>query len=366
MSMNGGTKNDKDIVITPGADPSAQLSEMRASIEQTRAQMSGTIGALEDRLSPARVKEQILEQIHDAKERVKSEVQEEIAGVKLAIRKEIHDAKAAAREATIGKVENMVQDASETLNETGNTIMSTIRENPIPALLTGIGLTWLFFGARSAARQRRPRYMPYEPADEFYGYEDQRYGYAGREAYTRGTPRAGDTMRRAVRGVEERAANVAHRARDAAGNFVDEAGNILHSAEEAIGNAAEHAGDAVGELAAGARRVAHDASERVVHVSREARDEAIRLEQRVERTMQENPLAVGAAAFAIGTAVGLTLPRTRREDELLGGARDKLLQKAESFAEHAVDAAREKVEGAVETLGADKRASAPKNAQAHG
>jgi hypothetical protein len=75
----------------------------RAEIERTRADMSETVDAIQERLSPESLKEQ-------AKDRVK--------------------------EATVGKA----QDA-------GSGIVDTIRANPLPAALTGIGLGWLIMNA---------------------------------------------------------------------------------------------------------------------------------------------------------------------------------------------------------------------------
>jgi hypothetical protein len=59
----------------------------------------------------------------------------------------------------------------------------------------------------------------------------------------------------------------------------------------------------------------------------------------LEDTLRERPMVLGAVALAMGTAVGLSLPRTHREDELMGEARDHLMQKAQAAtgdAAHAV------------------------------
>ena len=49
-------------------------AQIRWEIERTRADMSRTVNEIEERLAPSRIKEQVLEQIHDAKGRVKGEV----------------------------------------------------------------------------------------------------------------------------------------------------------------------------------------------------------------------------------------------------------------------------------------------------
>jgi hypothetical protein len=45
----------------------------------------------------------------------------------------------------------------------------------------------------------------------------------------------------------------------------------------------------------------------------------------VQELGRENPLAIGALALAAGVGVGLLLPSTQREDELLGSARDRMV-----------------------------------------
>jgi hypothetical protein len=46
-------------------------------------------------------------------------------------------------------------------------------------------------------------------------------------------------------------------------------------------------------------------------------------------------------ALTLGTAVGLALPRTEKEDQWLGEARDTLVKKAQNLAGEAVDKAKE-------------------------
>ena len=57
--------------------------------------------------------------------------------------------------------------------------------------------------------------------------------------------------------------------------------------------------------------------------------------------LYENPLAVGAVALALGTAVGFTLPQTRRENELLGEARDTLIDRAQAVAQDTLEKVRQ-------------------------
>jgi uncharacterized membrane protein YcjF (UPF0283 family) len=47
------------------------------------------------------------------------------------------------------------------------------------------------------------------------------------------------------------------------------------------------------------------------------------------RLLEQNPLALGLIALVIGAFVGALIPESRREQRLLGPARDQLAQKAQ-------------------------------------
>ena len=52
--------------------------------------------------------------------------------------------------------------------------------------------------------------------------------------------------------------------------------------------------------------------------------------------IEENPLAVGAVALALGAAVGFAIPLTRKENEYMGEYRDSVVEKAQATAQDAL------------------------------
>ena len=58
---------------------------------------------------------------------------------------------------------------------------------------------------------------------------------------------------------------------------------------------------------------------------------------RAWRAMEERPLAIGAAALALGVVAGLMAPSTRKEDELMGETRDRLMERAKEVGEEALE-----------------------------
>jgi ElaB/YqjD/DUF883 family membrane-anchored ribosome-binding protein len=83
---------------------------------------------------------------------------------------------------------------------------------------------------------------------------------------------------------------------------------------------AKQAGERIGELG-------DEAKERVQRLGTKAREQTRLVGTRLQRMIDENPLPMAAGAVVLGLAVGLVLPGTRREDELMGAARDQLVER---------------------------------------
>jgi len=327
------------------ADP--ELARLQDGIEQTRAEMSATISTLETRLSPSEVR-QTVDHVED---RVKAIVQAELTEAKNLLRTEMNEAedkikkglgqareavkndlkeamngaKRAVRAATLGKVEDLATNIGDKMNDTRDTLVDTIRNNPIPAALTGIGLAWLLMNRSSSASGRAGR----SQFDRQNGFGDLADGF-------------GDSVGNARAAV----GNAAHRATDAASRG-------LHRATDAVGGAAhgasEAAMDIVHRAGSAASHLAEQASDAASSVAEGASRGARRVEQGFQTTLQDNPLAVGAAAIALGAVVGFSLPRTQREDALMGEARDRVLELAGEAAHDAAASVGQLAEKTVET-----------------
>jgi ElaB/YqjD/DUF883 family membrane-anchored ribosome-binding protein len=74
--------------------------------------------------------------------------------------------------------------------------------------------------------------------------------------------------------------------------------------------------------------------------------------------MQNNPLAVGAAAVAVGLAIGLAVPETSKEDELMGDARADMTDRAQQMVQ---DTAQKVQTVAQEAVGAAKQEAQDQN-----
>ena len=95
-----------------------------------------------------------------------------------------------------------------------------------------------------------------------------------------------------------------------------------------------------------ASRATERATEYVNDARYRARQTTRRAQSSFDRVLRENPLALGAAATLIGAAIGMTLPATEAENELMGDARDTVVDRARGMASDAA----ERVQNAAEQV----------------
>ena len=443
-------------------DADATPQEIVRDIAQTRAEMSETIAAIEQRLNPTDLREKAVEELNVLEEKVKVAVKEQLEDVKIAVKEQVGEtirdvkvavqeqldettnkvkanlieakdafkqevresfaeAKQAVHDATIGKVTTMAREASDTMIQTGDTMMDTVRRNPIPAALVGVGLAWLFMNRSSGPRRVQYRelrsggssggsgrsgssgggyYLDAQgrPFASRGGYDSNSRGYdsnshGGFESSARGDggnrseqdfrgehggvsetlshakdsagrliDRAQSAVNAAAHDVRDAAGNLAHQVSDTAGGAMSSvkqsAGSAVDTVKNAAGSAAHAAGSAVDSVKSTAADLAHRAGDQATHLADMAgqrynqaaemagqrynqaadmgREGYHYAEEKFEHTLEDNPLALGAVALAIGAAIGLSLPRTRRENQLFGDYRDQLVGQAREYAHEAI------------------------------
>jgi ElaB/YqjD/DUF883 family membrane-anchored ribosome-binding protein len=228
--------------------------DIEREIEQTRSRMSQNIDELGDRLKPESLKQEAKDAIRDV-------------------------------------AQNAVSNVGEQARRTGSRLVDVIRENPLPVIAVGAGVTWL---------------LTQRSSSDVSGHRMARYAYTGPER------RQGEG-RQGIRG---------------------RVGETISGVKEKVSEAASGIADRATELASGTQ-------ERVGDIGGEARRQTRRVKTNLEHAAEENPLMVAIGATILGLAVGLLLPGTERENELMGPARDQLIDRAERTAERVKDAAAE-------------------------
>jgi ElaB/YqjD/DUF883 family membrane-anchored ribosome-binding protein len=240
-----------------GASGEKTPEEIEREIEQTRNRLSRDIDELGNKLNPQNLKE---------------------------------EAKSAIKGAAQGAVSNVGEQA----RRTGSRLVEVFRENPLPVIAVGAGVTWLL--------TQRSR-------SEVSGSRMARYAYTGPERRQGESWQSGSGIRSRVGGT---VSEVKESVSEAASSVAERAGEFK-----------ERAGDRIGELGGEARR------------------QSRRLKTNLEHAAEENPLALAIGAAVVGLALGMLLPGSQREDKLMGSARDQLVDRAERTAERVKDAAAE-------------------------
>jgi hypothetical protein len=171
--------------------------------------------------------------------------------------------------------------------ELSQTLGATMRNNPVPVVLTLAGITWL---VASSYNSRQP------PGQDL----SSRFSRSG----------VGQKLQQRAQSARERIQSTAMSAREK-----------LHSRSETSGE--EWSGTSSG----GSGRLSN-----AMHSARDnAGVRAREVQDRVYSMMNEQPLVLGALAVAVGAIIGTAIPSTQYENRVLGTARDRTLTKAQEL-----------------------------------
>ncbi|MEZ4615970.1 MAG: hypothetical protein R2867_10780 [Caldilineaceae bacterium] len=284
------------------------------------------------------------------------------------------------------------------MGDIGHTIADTLKRNPVPAALVGLGLGWLFVETFASERPTTTRYpltryrpqtayagsMSYEPSDR---YMRERYSSSGADQ-PGFVERVGEKVSDAAHSVkdkaEEWAGQVQERASDATDQVQWEAQRMRDEARlqghlaamdardqvsdwqqqgrsytqqassssrqyadraaSYVGHSADEARGYVQDAASQVNNYAHYVGDQAQHYAQQAGHQAYAAGEQVIETMEENPLTFGIVALAAGAAIGMILPQTRRENEWLGTYRDRVADTASAAASDVMTHAQEAVE----------------------
>jgi hypothetical protein len=202
-----------------------------------------------------------------------------------------------------------------------------VQSNPIPATLLGISLAWLAFAARSEPRSQGA----YRPEGSRYRGD----GYGGRSWSDTTAERWHDTTDRvstATSDVSESVRSTLDAASAKASEMAEQGRDLGHRLGDRAAEMKDSAATRASRLADEAAYRWHGAGERVREVGARVYDrwdttrrEVIHGSTSTVDFLKHNPLALVAVGVAAGAVVAAMLPRTQREDELLGETRDELV-----------------------------------------
>lgn len=134
----------------------------------------------------------------------------------------------------------------------------------------------------------------------------------------------------------------------------DRVGEYASAARDTVGEYASSARDTAGELASSARSVAGEYAQSAASGARRASESVRSAASTATNTttdwVQENPLAAGAIALAVGAAIAMALPGTEAENRAMGETRDRAWQRASQAAAELKKNVTRKVEDVAENF----------------
>lgn len=206
-----------------------------------------------------------------------------------------------------------------------SSVTSTVRDNPIPLALIGLGLGWLALSG-SGYDRRIARSSTVHSMRDRAGSAAQ---YARDTFYS-----ASDSVRDAAGDVYERASDAVSSARE----HIPGMGSRTYSVGQSTQPSSSSHGDG------GRHGMGMMSTERMHSAT-----------SRLWDMVDEHPLVAGVMGVALGAALGASIPSTRYENRWIGDYADEATHRAKELAQEAMDrgtrAARAAVEAAKEEVG---------------
>ncbi|MEC9483740.1 MAG: DUF3618 domain-containing protein [Halomonas sp.] len=242
-------------------------------------------------------------------------------------------------------------------NEMAANVGRSVKRNPLPVMLTGIGLGWLLLSQRRTTRQVAPHTaglpalksevttLPAVPADAQAPADSLPPRSVGASATHSSTTGAGTTSS----GTDP--ASVGASATDSPATPAvgsTPAHDEHHGGRlDAARHKARHTTDHVKGRAQSMTHSLRDRASHVRHGSQSAMRGAGHKAQgagsATTNFIQDHPLMAGAIGVAIGAALGSLFPTTRVENERVGKVRDRAVHKAKETGQQQMHRAQEKV-----------------------
>lgn len=313
---------DNDETVTNGESSEA----IRAEIERTRSQMSNKIDSIQNRLSPETIKAQAQDTLRSALEDGSNAV---------------------------------LNYWRENQHQIRYSVVDVVKRNPIPAALIGVGVGWALIDnlANRNKNQSASR----------YGWDDYQYGQAGGEQtyaqqydtnyqtygsgqYASGAQYSGVDQYTGSQGAysgttyqnpgsSERdwsSAQTPTQERSLGEKVSDAVAQVRDSASQVVDKATTKVGEFADQVQHQGQHYRQQLSEQTSQLNR----------QNTRQIVQSNPLTVGGIALGLGALIGLLLPSTERENEMMGELRNQVSDRAQGV----VDDMKQRVQHAVDEV----------------
>lgn len=190
-----------------------------------------------------------------------------------------------------------------------NNLGSTIKANPVPTLLTSVGLMWMMMGQN--------RSQPYTNA-----------GMSSTSMSSTDTSSTGivDSLRDKASGLSD----TLHDKANSMSGAVHDKTDSMRTQTQGFKDKAVDMRSSTSDSMSSARQTV---SEKAQTASETMRNQTAKAKSGFQYMLEEQPLALGAIGIAVGALLGATLPATERENRLMGKTSDRITDKVKMKAE---------------------------------
>ena len=227
--------------------------------------------------------------------------------------------------------------------EFGRNLAQNMRGNPIPAAITGIGLTWLM------ASNPRPRAATspsaVNPSFSLGGHAAMTARVrTAEQGVVRRHDEAEQTYTERLDDARGRALGLARHEQDTSESFSHRIAHALSAAQqivtERVHDLQGQAGAAAGSVGSFASSVGHsvgDAAQRAGGAMAQSGRASGQAGGNLIAALTESPVLLGALGLAAGALLGALVPQSEHEEAALGQLAGQARERARSLAETAVD-----------------------------
>ena len=238
----------------------------------------------------------------------------------------------------------------------GRSLLESVRSNPMPAAITGIGLAWLMASKGGAAVPPSPPSVPSQGAGTVRVYAPAHvYGEGGHDATVarvadaeRGVARQQDEADHAydarLTAARGQALGLMQHAQESAGAFGKRVGDVLSASQQALADGAHGLGDRAGAaagslagMAQGATRALGDAAHKAGGALAQGAQSTGQASGSLAATVTANPVLLGAIGLAAGALLGALLPQSDQEEAALSKIAGQARDGARDLAQTVVD-----------------------------
>ncbi len=223
-------------------------------------------------------------------------------------------------------VDQFIGTAREHGGELTRNFGGQVKQNPIPALLTTVGIAWLMAGSKND-----------DSSDANYAHTDGAYGDSS----------YGESALSTRDGSSSNGSSIGQTVKD-----------TLEAGKDKLVDGKDNAADRIGSAKSSVSGQASIASEK-------AKVQASELQRQMQQFMEEQPLVAGTIGLALGAALGALVPPSAAEDRMVGQASDKATERAKEVAAEKYEQGRETVKKTAQDMKDTVQKDKPSMSEAH-